>query len=560
MQKNAIPEEWLLEDGVRLLVIDDSEDDYILCRYRLKQIVGDSFDFIWAERTSAGRNILEQSDVDCIICDFQMPGEDGLSFLQWLRSQGKQTPLIFFTGQGNERIAAKALKYGADDYFTKNHEFAQFERLANSIISATRTYRHNQQLETVSNLHERISDETIYLAGEQFSQRLAELLASELDHRCCLLLQLEDEETLTTVAGVLDGNPCSPGPVDATTGPYAEVLKQLYFAVERGAGNTYPSQSWPDGIRPESFAGICLFDSSAKRLGVLCLMDDKPNSKKQSMIRSLFSSLASRVAVEIERGQSVALLEKSTAFYSEILDDQTDPIVRYDINGQCTYSNQSFARLHAIDREDIVGSNVFDLLVSDDPENLKLRITRLTPGNALARSIRQLRVPGGEVRTLEWTDRALFNDDGELLEILSVGHDITEVLKAERKTREVEEFYQALFNAAGDAIFTMKDGRFIVGNSRAKEMFGIGESEFEGIHPSEVSPEYQPDGMTSMAKAEQHMKNAQSKTVSFEWLHKRKNGEEFQAQVTLSRFVLEGEDHLLAIVRDLDELRRKLSS
>ena len=65
---------------------------------------------------------LEKTDYDAIVCDYQMPGKDGLEFLKELRANGNNTPFIVFTGKGREEIAVKALNLGADGYFNKHGE------------------------------------------------------------------------------------------------------------------------------------------------------------------------------------------------------------------------------------------------------------------------------------------------------------------------------------------------------------------------------------------------------------------------------------------------------
>ena len=65
---------------------------------------------------------LKKTDYDAIVCDYQMPGKDGLEFLKELRAKGNTVPFIVFTGKGREEIAMKALNLGADGYFDKHGE------------------------------------------------------------------------------------------------------------------------------------------------------------------------------------------------------------------------------------------------------------------------------------------------------------------------------------------------------------------------------------------------------------------------------------------------------
>ena len=117
---------------VRVLHVDDSEQDHELTSYNIKRLAND-LEIDWAESGGIALEKIENGQYSCVLSDFQMPEMDGLEFLEALRKAGKHTPFIFLTGQGNEEVAAEALRAGADDYFTKDAFFAHYERLVNSI-------------------------------------------------------------------------------------------------------------------------------------------------------------------------------------------------------------------------------------------------------------------------------------------------------------------------------------------------------------------------------------------------------------------------------------------
>lgn len=129
---------------IKVLHVDDSRDDLELTRYQLKRMT-DDLQIRWAESASQALGMLENEALDLILSDYQMPEQDGLQLLRMLRNRGKTIPFIFLTGQGNEEIAAEALRAGADDYFTKEAGFAHYLRLINSIHRVVESRQQRQR-------------------------------------------------------------------------------------------------------------------------------------------------------------------------------------------------------------------------------------------------------------------------------------------------------------------------------------------------------------------------------------------------------------------------------
>ncbi len=117
---------------IRILHVDDNVDDLELIGIRLKRL-SKELDIHPARSPRHAMDLLDESSFDCILCDYQMPGSSGFDFLEALRGRSDETPFIFLTGQGNEELAARALRAGADDYYTKELTFAHYDRLLNSI-------------------------------------------------------------------------------------------------------------------------------------------------------------------------------------------------------------------------------------------------------------------------------------------------------------------------------------------------------------------------------------------------------------------------------------------
>ncbi|WP_406659782.1 ATP-binding protein [Methanolobus sp. ZRKC3] len=140
--------------------------------------------------------------------------------------------------------------------------------------------------------------------------------------------------------------------------------------------------------------------------------------------------------------------------------------------------------------------------------------------------------------------------------------DLNWLVKQEKKISTLEktvllseERYRVLFESSSDAFLLMDKRGFIDCNRTALKMFGFSrKEEFIELHPSEISPSKQPNGEDSLSAVQDRISEAfKNKFTKFEWVHRRKNGEEFPAEVWLTRFLLKDKQILQVTVRDITE-------
>jgi diguanylate cyclase (GGDEF)-like protein/PAS domain S-box-containing protein len=116
-----------------------------------------------------------------------------------------------------------------------------------------------------------------------------------------------------------------------------------------------------------------------------------------------------------------------------------------------------------------------------------------------------------------------------------------------------ESKYRVLFEDSADATWMMDGNGFVECNFAALEMFGYS-TEAPMLHPADISPPNQPDGTASRTAAEERIASAfLNGKERFEWMHMRKNGNVFPAEVCLTALMLSGRPMLLATVRDITE-------
>ncbi|QJE03569.1 response regulator [Massilia forsythiae] len=142
----------------------------------------------------------------------------------------------------------------------------------------------------------------------------------------------------------------------------------------------------------------------------------------------------------------------------------------------------------------------------------------------------------------------------ELVGINAVVLDITERRRQEQRDRDNEVLYRTLFEGSGDAhMLLVHDAGFVSANQATIRLFGCRDAaEFLTMSPATASPEFQPDGRRSDQLAQEHMQRALREGMArFEWIHRRRDGSVFHADVLLNRVDIDGSGMLQATVRDI---------
>ncbi len=141
---------------------------------------------------------------------------------------------------------------------------------------------------------------------------------------------------------------------------------------------------------------------------------------------------------------------------------------------------------------------------------------------------------------------------------LNLMRQLAEHKRVDTALRESEARFRHLFDSSPDAVWVLNGHLFGEGNASAAAMFGLKEGkDFIDRHPSEFSPPLQPDGEDSATKAERMMVLAEEHGVHrFEWLHRRADGGEFPAEVTLTAMKRPDRRVLYGVVRDITDRKR----
>ncbi|MEG4023992.1 PAS domain S-box protein [Microcoleus sp. S13C4] len=182
-----------------------------------------------------------------------------------------------------------------------------------------------------------------------------------------------------------------------------------------------------------------LLDAKGNLAGVLCIGTD----------------ISDRVLAE------AALLE-SESRYRAIIEDQTELICRFLPSGVLTFVNDAYCRYFNKSRSDLEGHTFMPLMPAEDGEIISRSFSSLSLENPVVTCEHRVVLETGETRWHQWTNRAIFDSTGSLIECQGVGRDISDRKQAEIALQASESELRALFAAMNDVILVIDiEGRYL---------------------------------------------------------------------------------------------------
>jgi PAS domain S-box-containing protein len=132
-----------------------------------------------------------------------------------------------------------------------------------------------------------------------------------------------------------------------------------------------------------------------------------------------------------ERHDALDQLRKNEIRYRAIVEDQTELINRYTLDGTITFVNNAFARLHGKTPEELIGKKHLEFVSEESYKKLLLIRSQLSRQKPFYSSEQNYVLPDGREIWLQWFDRLIFDKDDNPIEFQGVGRDITEIKRAE---------------------------------------------------------------------------------------------------------------------------------
>ncbi|MDQ7091536.1 MAG: histidine kinase dimerization/phospho-acceptor domain-containing protein [Methylococcales bacterium] len=132
--------------------------------------------------------------------------------------------------------------------------------------------------------------------------------------------------------------------------------------------------------------------------------------------------------------------------------------------------------------------------------------------------------------------------------------DLNNLTRQANALEQEKERFKVLFEQSGYGIVLIENGFFIDCNEKAIKMMGYDDKQSMLIQPGDLSPPKQPDGQSSGEKARRLIAECLQKgSVQFEWVHRKKNGDDFWVDVLLTRLDYQDKQIIHVVLRDISK-------
>lgn len=160
--------------------------------------------------------------------------------------------------------------------------------------------------------------------------------------------------------------------------------------------------------------------------------------------KELQSEIAERKRIEKD-------LVESEKRYRSVVEDQTELIVRHRPDGTIAFVNPAFCKFFGKEERELIGTPFLQRIANKDRELLGNSIGKLSPSLPVTSSEVEVLDHRGERAWILWTHRGIFDDDGRLIEIQSVGLNITDRIKLMNEVIKIQKLESIGMLAGGIA-------------------------------------------------------------------------------------------------------------
>jgi PAS domain S-box-containing protein len=390
-----------MTDSYHLLALDDDINQGALVQEFLEYVGPFKVDVV--STVTDFWNRLKFGSYDLLMLDYRLPGTTGLDILSKLNEPRQKWPVIMVTGQGDERIAVKAIQCGAFDYVVKTGDY--LTGLPSLIKKAIEVHQLKQSVERSM---------------------------EQVRYQALLLNNMRDAVVVWDMQGKI------------TFWNAAAMILFGWSPMERigkSIQDVYLPTFTPKVMlpRPENTSGQEVERQYETRNGQKIWISSRIMALHDAQVSNRLIGYMD-VSRDITRRklEQQALYESEARYRAIVEDYQTEMICRFLWDGALTFVNETYCKYFQMERDELLGKNYLEFTPAEEHALIRQELEALTPEEPVTINQHTVCLGAGEIRWQEWTDRAIFDDHGNFLEFQSVRRDITERKRMEAQIQSAQ--------------------------------------------------------------------------------------------------------------------------
>lgn len=220
--------------------------------------------------------------------------------------------------------------------------------------------------------------------------------------------------------------------------PCANVMDKSSCCYPRGIQSLFPEDGLLVDMGVESYAGIPLWDSVGKPVGLIAVMSARPFADEAAIMQMLHI-VSPRAAAELERAESEQRLRTSERDFRSLAGNMPDNIARWDAEGRYLYVNPVHERTLGAKAEDLIGT-----LIPDFHEQVMAAILQVAATGHAFHSVHQPVIVDGIEELHDVSLIPEFDETGKVISVLGVGRDMTNSYRMQETIAAREQELRAL--------------------------------------------------------------------------------------------------------------------